>query len=175
MSLFGDNGAKMAITAVSFLAFEGLRAQRARRGSRAATKRHCEACSAPLEPGEQITCVQCSIDRIEGLLASEAWMQVRGPYMADTMRAELAMLKAVKGSRAALSSFQRASMSRSQFAVPQRRTFPIDTRARAIKALSYAKWPNNKRWESQVRKAVFARWPELLARYGTAVEKRRAA
>jgi len=79
------------------------------------------------------------------------------------------------GSRAALSDSQRASMPQQQFAVPQRRTFPIDTRARAIKALAYAKWPNNQRWETQVRKAVFARYPELLAKYGTAAEKRRAA
>ena len=169
-----NDGTILVTGVLGLLAVTGAIVQ-ARRGSKAVSKRHCESCSAPLTEFEQIACDQCSIERIEQLLASDAWMQVRGPYMADTMRSELAMLKARKGSRAALGAVERRSMPKSQFAVPQRRTFPIDTRARAIKALSYAKWPNNKRWEPQVRKAVFARWPELVGRYGTAAEKRRTA
>lgn len=55
--------------------------------------RHCSCCGCPLGEFEVINCNDCEIARCERLLASPGWMAVRGPYMADTIRAELASLK----------------------------------------------------------------------------------
>jgi hypothetical protein len=58
--------------------------------------RHCECCGRYLHNFEVMICDDCGIARCEGLLASSAWMTVRGPYMADAIRAELASLKLSK-------------------------------------------------------------------------------
>jgi len=53
----------------------------------------CERCCRPLKPSETITCDDCHAENLRQLLASPAWMKVRGPYMADALRAELRGLK----------------------------------------------------------------------------------
>lgn len=53
----------------------------------------CERCCKPLDQTEIVTCNACHIATLESLLASKAWMKVRGPYMAKEIRAELKMLK----------------------------------------------------------------------------------
>ena len=53
----------------------------------------CEVCSAPLREHEEIVCDDCQVDRLEGLLESPEWMAVMGPFMADEIRGELAMMR----------------------------------------------------------------------------------
>ena len=57
----------------------------------------CEMCSAPLKEFEEIVCNECQIQRLEGLLDSPEWMEVRGPFMADELMGELGMLRAIEG------------------------------------------------------------------------------
>ncbi len=54
----------------------------------------CEHCDNPLRDHEEVTCTLCAIAQLERILASKAWLEVRGPFMADTLRAELEGLKA---------------------------------------------------------------------------------
>jgi hypothetical protein len=54
----------------------------------------CEHCGRALRAHETITCDDCAIAQLERILGSEAWLRVRGPFMGDTLRAELAELRA---------------------------------------------------------------------------------
>ena len=58
--------------------------------------RHCECCGRALNNFEVMVCDDCEIARCERLLSSPGWMSVRGPYMADAIRTELASLKVAK-------------------------------------------------------------------------------
>jgi len=55
----------------------------------------------------------------------------------------------------------RGHLASSEFAIPERRAYPIQSEAQAVKALSFAEWPRNKKDRARVRKAVFSRYPYL--------------
>lgn len=55
--------------------------------------RRCEACYVPLRVHETITCDLCAAELIESLLSSQDWLKVRGPFLEDDLRRELAWLK----------------------------------------------------------------------------------
>lgn len=54
----------------------------------------CEHCGRALRAHESLTCDDCAIAQLERILGSEAWLRVRGPFMAATLRAELDALRA---------------------------------------------------------------------------------
>lgn len=49
-----------------------------------------------------------------------------------------------------------------EFAIPERRAYPIQSERQAIRALSFADWPQNRKDRKRVRHAVFARYPDLF-------------
>jgi hypothetical protein len=55
--------------------------------------RFCEHCGAALKPGEEIVCDECVVAQCERLLSSKRWMEVRGPFVADEIRKDLAAAK----------------------------------------------------------------------------------
>ena len=54
-----------------------------RRKAAKTPKYRCEVCSRPLKKGEQITCQPCHNERIQGLLGSPEWMEVRGRTLVE--------------------------------------------------------------------------------------------
>lgn len=62
----------------------------------------------------------------------------------------------------ALSKAQRARLPKSDFAIPQRRKYPIQDRRHGELALTYATWSATSRKDlPKVKRAVFARYPSL--------------
>jgi hypothetical protein len=61
-------------------------------------KETCESCCIELDPskGETITCNICEADKLRSLLNSKRWMEIRGPFMADEIRADLARIEAIE-------------------------------------------------------------------------------
>ena len=59
----------------------------------------------------------------------------------------------------------RSRMASGAFAIPERRIFPIGSKRQARRALTFAEWPNNRKWRSRVHRAVFARYPELRSEW----------
>jgi hypothetical protein len=47
------------------------------------------------------------------------------------------------------------------FAIPERFAYPIQSERQAVRALSFAEWPQNKKDRARVRRAVYARYPYL--------------
>lgn len=58
---------------------------------------------------------------------------------------------------------RRSKLPKSAFAIPSKRLYPIDTKARARAALSYSARPDTRGSYSTVRKAVVAKYPSLGA------------
>jgi hypothetical protein len=56
---------------------------------------------------------------------------------------------------------KRAKLSKSAFAIPSKRLYPINTKRRAQAALAYAARPTTRGSYATVRKAVLKRYPEL--------------
>lgn len=62
---------------------------------------------------------------------------------------------------AKLSEKKRAALPRGAFVFPERRAWPIDTKARAKTALSMSWWPGNIDARCKVQRAVVAKYPSL--------------
>lgn len=60
-----------------------------------------------------------------------------------------------------ISAKKRRSLKKSQFALPSKRAYPIDTRARAKAALRYAARKDTVGSFSTVARKVYARYPDL--------------
>jgi hypothetical protein len=60
-----------------------------------------------------------------------------------------------------LSESYRRSLPASDFAIPKRRAYPIQSQTQAKRALAFAAWPQNAKDRAAVRRAVFKRYPEL--------------
>jgi hypothetical protein len=56
---------------------------------------------------------------------------------------------------------KRSNLPKSAFAIPSRRAYPINTKARAKAALAYAARPTTTGHYATVRKAVLKRYPSL--------------
>jgi hypothetical protein len=59
---------------------------------------------------------------------------------------------------------QRNALPRSAFALPSKRLYPIDTKARARSALSYSARRDTRGAPATVRRAVLKRYPSLRRR-----------
>ncbi len=63
---------------------------------------------------------------------------------------------------AAISDSYRDSLSGGQFAIPEERKFPIQSRKQARTAIAFANWPNNAKYKKSVLAAVRNRYPDLI-------------
>ncbi len=60
-----------------------------------------------------------------------------------------------------LTRAERVTLSDSAFAIPKERKFPIQNKRQAVTALTYATWPENKKYRKRVEAAVYKRYPGL--------------
>ncbi|MBF0556518.1 MAG: hypothetical protein HQK96_18520 [Nitrospirae bacterium] len=60
-----------------------------------------------------------------------------------------------------LSKGRRSNLKDSDFAIPELRKFPIQSKKQARVALTFATWPSLKKYRSRVVKAVTSRYPDL--------------
>lgn len=63
-----------------------------------------------------------------------------------------------------LSAARRRKLPRSKFALPSKRKYPIDTKARARAALAFSARADTVGAQSTVRRAVLKRYPSLKKR-----------
>ena len=56
---------------------------------------------------------------------------------------------------------ERVTLPDSAFAIPRERKFPIQNKRQAVTALTYATWPENKKYRKRVETAVYKRYPSL--------------
>jgi len=64
-----------------------------------------------------------------------------------------------------MSDTQRAKLPKKEFIFPERRAYPINDFKHAMKALAYARWPDNKKDFDTVAKAVAKKFPEALRKF----------
>lgn len=62
---------------------------------------------------------------------------------------------------AKLTGKQRSKLPKSKFALPGRRAYPVDTKARARNALARAAQHESKSTQKTIRARVTKRWPSL--------------
>jgi hypothetical protein len=63
--------------------------------------------------------------------------------------------------KAELSESRRDSLGSGEFAIPEERKFPIQSRKQAKTAMAYANWPNNAKYKQQVLSVVRRKYPDL--------------
>ena len=91
------------------------------------------------------------------------------PRLARSVAAALSEGDATEGTglaMARMTSKRRKALPKSAFAIPSKRLYPIDTKARARSALSYAARSSTRGSYSTVRKAVLKRYPSMKATTG---------
>ena len=64
-----------------------------------------------------------------------------------------------------MSDAERSKVKPSDFIFPEREAYPIDTKKHATLALTYARWPDNKKDWPAVLAAVKKRWPEAVKEF----------
>ena len=65
----------------------------------------------------------------------------------------------------ALTKAQRAKLKASDFVFPKSKTWPIHDVKHGQIALVWSTWPQHRKVAKTVRKAVFKRYPELIAKF----------
>ena len=79
------------------------------------------------------------------------------------------MLNKIFGILHEMAQATRAGLSDSDFVFPEERKFPIQSKKQAKIALTFATWPQNKKYRAKVVSAVLKRYPDLKG-YGAATE-----
>jgi hypothetical protein len=60
-----------------------------------------------------------------------------------------------------LSKGKREGLADADFAIPEERKFPMQSLKQAKIALTFASWPQNRKWRDRVVKKVTSRYPQL--------------